>query len=157
MRPELALISLERRFAAKTQITPTCHLWTSTLNNFRPAISVSAALIGKTRTMQGSHVAWFLHYGVWPVQLNHTSCHNGLCVRWDHLYEGTQVQNGADFAAQQTAICCRSGLHLRTVANTGTTRRGTRYCLDCKSLADAKRQVQGPTRNGKYKGRTHTV
>jgi hypothetical protein len=53
MNPTLALISLERRFAAKVQITPTCHLWISTLNNKgRPAIGVPAALIGKARMMQ---------------------------------------------------------------------------------------------------------
>jgi hypothetical protein len=139
MHHATALTSLRFRFAAQTRITPTCHIWTSTTNDVgRPAIGVPAVLIGKARMMQGSHVAWFLHYGVWPTQqLNHTSCDNGLCVRWDHLYEGTPAQNGADFAARQTATYCRSGLHLRTVANTRIKPNGTRLCRECKCIADA--------------------
>jgi len=132
-------MTLEARFLAKVQITATCHLWTASLNNkSRPVIRVG----GRAGSMKlASHVAWFLHYGVWPVQqLNHTSCDNGLCVRWDHLYEGTQAQNGADFAARQTATCCRSGRHLRTKANTYIRPDGTRLCRDCQSITDANRQ-----------------
>jgi hypothetical protein len=43
----------------------------------------------------------------------------------------------ADMAARTTATYCRSGLHLRTAANTRIRRNGTRLCLDCKRIADA--------------------
>lgn len=138
MYPATAEASLRRRFAAKVQITPACHFWTDTLNSKgRPAIGVPAALIGKARMMQGSHVAWFLHYGVWPTQLNHTSCDQDLCVRWDHLYEGDQLTNMADMATRTTATYCRSGRHLRTATNTRIKPNGTRLCRECKRLADA--------------------
>lgn len=48
--------------------------------------------------------AWFFTYG-WlpetPLQINH-SCNNGICVRPDHLYVGTQYDNIQDQIARGT-------------------------------------------------------
>ena len=45
-----------------------------------------------------------------PMQANHT-CDQTLCVRWAHLYEGTQAQNVADMHARGRAVKARGSAH----------------------------------------------
>jgi len=41
-------------------------------------------------------MAWFLAYGVWPTSdLAHT-CDNPACIRLDHLFEATSLENNRD-------------------------------------------------------------
>ena len=47
------------------------------------------------RRRQATHVAWYLTYGYWPLQINH-KCDNPSCVNSEHLYEGSQTENMQD-------------------------------------------------------------
>ena len=48
------------------------------------------------RAVRATHFAWFLHTGKYPEnQINH-HCDNPACVRWDHLYDGSQLDNMHD-------------------------------------------------------------
>jgi hypothetical protein len=61
-------------------------------------------------------IAWQLHFGPIPFgkQINH-HCDNGLCVRPDHLYLGTQAQNMRD-AAERGRLLGRRRAHRREAA-----------------------------------------
>lgn len=41
-------------------------------------------------------VAWYLETGMWPNPMALHKCDNGLCVRFSHLFEGTQKVNMQD-------------------------------------------------------------
>jgi hypothetical protein len=41
-------------------------------------------------------VAWFLETGEWPEPCGLHKCDNGICVRFSHLFEGTEADNGHD-------------------------------------------------------------
>lgn len=49
---------------------------------------------GKTRLAH--RVAWFLWHGTWPTDFVCHPCDNPLCVRPDHLFEGTNQDNQLD-------------------------------------------------------------
>lgn len=68
-----------------------CWEWRGGLNN--KCYGLIGVDSGKLKL--ATHVRWFLKYGYWPKQLNHT-CDNSLCIRLSHLYEGTQKQNTED-------------------------------------------------------------
>lgn len=119
--------SLSERFWSKVEKGPACWIWTRTLNSAgRPVISVG----GRAGSMRlASHVSWFLEYGAWPsMQLNH-HCDNALCVRPDHLYDGTQVENMQDMAERGK---CPAG-HPRTAKHLQVRKDGTRYCKTCQN------------------------
>lgn len=47
--------------------------------------------------MEKSHrVAFLLRHGRWPEPCALHRCDNPSCVRWSHLFEGTQLDNAAD-------------------------------------------------------------
>jgi hypothetical protein len=45
------------------------------------------------KSQKAHRVAFFLHYGRWPQPQALHHCDNPACVRWDHLFEGTQKDN----------------------------------------------------------------
>jgi hypothetical protein len=68
----------------------------------RPDISGYGRIQIDGKHNKAHRAAFFLHYGHWPVpQANH-HCGNRACVRWDHLYEGTQKRNVQDALEQGT-------------------------------------------------------
>lgn len=76
-----------------------------------------------------SHIAWYLEYGRWPtLQMNH-HCDNPMCVRHNHMYDGTQLQNAQDRVARGT---CPAG-HPRTPEHMQYRKDGTRYCKTCQN------------------------
>lgn len=79
-----------------------CHVWTG----YRLGLKQLHGGIGWSRrygnTPAYTHrVAWELAHGPIPTgqQINH-HCDNGLCVRLDHLYLGTQLDNMRDASAR---------------------------------------------------------
>lgn len=89
-------MSLRERFERKVDRSGDCHIWT--------AAGVREGGAGQLRVpgvgvMLATHVAWFLEMGEWPAPLwvlHH--CDNPPCVRFDHLFLGTQVENMDDMA-----------------------------------------------------------
>lgn len=71
-----------------------CWVWISPTVDTGGYAKMTVARKGK----KASHVAWFLQYGKWPEKNMCHKCDNPLCVRWDHLFEGTHQDNSDDMA-----------------------------------------------------------
>lgn len=52
------------------------------------------------RCAKAHRLAWFLHFGSWPKKHVLHSCDVPLCVRWDHLFLGDDIDNQADKVAK---------------------------------------------------------
>ena len=142
------LLALAHRFWSKVQKTDTCWIWKSTTgtdgrgNIRRPMMNVGGRA-GNTKV--ATHVAWYLEHGKWPSkQMNHT-CDNAMCVRHDHLYDGTPKQNMEDFAERGRGGKCLRG-HDRTPENTQVRADGTRYCRKCQNEKRRSRPKKKETR-----------
>ena len=48
------------------------------------------------KNLKAHRVAWFIETGTWPKPNGLHRCNNRACVRFSHLYEGTQAQNVLD-------------------------------------------------------------
>lgn len=94
--------TLTERFEAKVDRGPghgpdgQCHVWTACTNQHG---------YGQLRPPQAtlklaSHVAWFLASGEWPTCCVLHHCDNPPCVRFEHLFLGTQADNVADMNAK---------------------------------------------------------
>lgn len=99
--------SLAERFEAKVDRSPglgpngDCHLWTAATTEFGYGV---LTLGGRGSGQRVTHrIAWFLATGAWPdLQVLH-SCDTPACVRFDHLFLGTQADNMADMHAKGRA------------------------------------------------------
>jgi hypothetical protein len=130
-------MTLRERFEAKVDKTGDCHLWTaSCFHNGHGQFQLNG------RPEMAHRVAWFLATGEWPKQqVNHIrKCPNKNCVRFEHLYEGTQQQNIDDAVAlghmngsgwRSELTHCKRG-HEFTPANTYIRPNG-RECRTCKA------------------------
>jgi hypothetical protein len=92
------LVSVEERFFRHVNkdgpIHPVlgtkCWLWTGGTNGRYGKLNLEG------RTALAHRVAWFLEYGRWPEPCALHRCDVTLCVRYDHLFEGTQDDNMDD-------------------------------------------------------------
>lgn len=92
--------AVEPRFWKYVSKTPTCWNWTGPKTGSGRVRYGQFMWSAKYRTPQKAHrVAWELAFGPIPSdrQINHR-CDNPICVRLDHLYLGTQLQNMQDAA-----------------------------------------------------------
>lgn len=98
--------SLIARFWSRVNMTESCWLWTGRTNsNGYGLIDLPRINRAKGRPILAHRLAWFLHYGAWPINALH-NCPNGdnpTCVRWDHLWEGTITENNNDMATKGRA------------------------------------------------------
>ena len=69
-----------------------CIEWVGVKNNG----GYGALSVATGRTKGAHHVAWYLKHGKWPVQQLLHSCDNPSCVNWEHLREGSQLDNRQD-------------------------------------------------------------
>lgn len=87
----------EQRFWAKVDVSPglgpkgECWEWRGSINS-----SGYGTFCFQHKTCQAHRVAWFLQYGEWPKNNACHKCDNTLCVRVDHLFDGTQRENAQD-------------------------------------------------------------
>lgn len=82
---------LPTRFWSKVKKTDGCWLWIAG----KSPDGYGKFLLSKRETKRAHRVAWWLHHGAWPnpdLYLLHL-CNEPLCVRPDHLREGTQAEN----------------------------------------------------------------
>jgi hypothetical protein len=65
--------------------------------------------------IRAHRAAWLIHYGTMPTNDVCHHCDNPLCVRWDHLFDGTDSANRRDAIAKGRAHIYKSGPdHLQT-------------------------------------------
>jgi HNH endonuclease len=126
--------TIAERFKEKTLAEPStgCVLWTGALNQCGYGMLGVGGRGG--RYVQATHVAFFLKYGRWPAQLNHT-CDVRACVNIDHLYEGTQRENARDAIQRgrhhQTKKTHCPKWHPYSGSNLFLPARGGRACRAC--------------------------
>jgi hypothetical protein len=86
--------TLAERFWKRVRKTSGCWEWTGFLNHGYGQIRLGRAVEGQTSS---SRASWIIHFGMIPNDkqvLHH--CDNRKCVRPDHLYLGTHLDNMQD-------------------------------------------------------------
>lgn len=101
---EISIVDLKERFWSKVYKEGKCRVWVCATHGG----GYGAFGIGE-KQLTATHVAWFLHYGKWPTKFLLHTCDNPPCVRWDHLFEGTNKDNMADMVAKGRS--CRGERH----------------------------------------------
>lgn len=153
--------TLRQRFEEKVRYEPRtgCLLWTA---------GTSEDGYGVMRAGGGlkyaHHVAWFLHFGEWPVQLNHY-CDTPACCAIKHVRKGTQRENIRDCiargrfsnnmtdlirqkgqpmgaAAQKAKTHCPRG-HAYEGVNLYIAKNGARKCHECRRILQKNNKVIG--------------
>lgn len=140
----------EERFWLRVIKTDGCWVWTGCVfklsgYGYFKATPTSSALAHRH--------SFFWAYGYYPKEACHT-CDNRLCVRPDHMYDGTRSSNMLDASARgrhgmSRRTHCING-HAFTDDNTRLYRRPsdggtTRQCRECQRAHD-KRARQKPER-----------
>ena len=82
--------TLEERFWRKVRKTDGCWIWTAATNN--KGYGVFETPFGRL----AHRFSWYLAQGTQPKHYVLHHCDNSLCVRPDHLYDGTQTDNMHD-------------------------------------------------------------
>ena len=70
-----------------------CWVWKGTVST-----GGYAQISENRKTLRANRVAWFLTTGKWPNPFACHKCDNPLCVRFSHLFEGTNADNAKDMA-----------------------------------------------------------
>lgn len=136
--------TLADRFWSKVRKSDGCWLWTDKPHAPWGYGRLGNAINGKE--IKAHRLSWMLHFGPIPDGLGVLhKCDTPLCVRPDHLFLGTQLDNVHDCVAKGRAAGgnghethCPAG-HPYDAANTYWY-RGSRQCRICRTR---HRQAQG--------------
>lgn len=95
--------SVEKRFYKKVIKTDRCWLWTGASDKHGyGSIGLGSRSDGSRGTELAHRVAWCLRFGEIPEGLCVLHrCDNPSCVRPDHLFLGTQLENIADMVSKK--------------------------------------------------------
>ena len=127
--------SLKERFWEKVDKTGNCWIWTAA------CMTNGYGQIWDGSKDRGAHrISWILHNGPIPNNLHVLhKCDNPPCVRPDHLFLGTPIDNMLDAKAKgrlnSTKSHCKNG-HAYTKKNTGFASIGYRVCLACLRIRE---------------------
>lgn len=138
------VLTREQRFWKKVEKTDHCWLWVGAISDTGYG-NFSWDMRPILRAMGAHRASWLIHFGEIPGRLCVLhACDNRRCVRPDHLWLGTHLDNYADMRAKgrerkSTArkTHCKHG-HEFTPENT-SIHQGKQRCLTCHRL-DAKRR-----------------
>ena len=103
--------TLSERFWPKVKKTNRCWKWTGAGTPTHGRIFTHFE-DGRSVATYAHRVSWVLHFGPIPagMQVLH-SCDNGFCVRPDHLFLGTQIDNIADMDSKGRRVTLRGQDH----------------------------------------------
>jgi len=91
-----------KRFNEKVDRSPghgpygDCYIWMASTVQGYGQIFVGRSLEGKALVQRAQRVSWFLETEEWPTLPVLHHCDNPLCVRFDHLFQGTRTENARD-------------------------------------------------------------
>lgn len=131
------------RFESKVDRAPghgpwgDCHVWTEGKGH-----GGYGRFCIEGETLWAHRVAWFLETGRWPTPCCLHRCDNPPCVRFDHLFEGTQADNMMDMAtkgrrARPTAKLTEASVRTIRAAWPATTQKAlaTRYGISQSTIS----------------------
>jgi hypothetical protein len=123
---------LFKRFWNKVLLGDDCWEWTAWTKEGGYGM-LDVRINGEWKHKVASIVSWFLHTGEWPtLQVLH-KCDNPPCVRFSHLFLGTQLENVRDCIAKGRArkahpTVCKRGHDLADAY----VKNGRRHCKICR-------------------------
>lgn len=82
---------LEERFWSKVNKTEYCWEWCGSTNS-----TGRGQIYYNGKSHLAHRISWFIHHGEMPHLFVCHKCDNGLCIRPDHLFLGTQTENMRD-------------------------------------------------------------
>lgn len=140
--------SLNDRFWAKVEKTPTCWLWTAAVTSPKKGSKHKYGVLGRGGRGAGNiraHVlSYELHYGPVPdgLLVRH-KCDVTLCVNPEHLEVGTQTDNMQD-ASKRGRIRNQNTdkkfcVHGHTLSDAYIGKNGRRVCKHCVKIQNARR------------------
>jgi hypothetical protein len=98
-RIDYAQKGTEGRFWEKVDKSSECWIWTGSRSGRRPSQKYGYIRYdGKMK--RATHVSWLLYTGSMPTKQILHKCDQPLCVRFDHLFEGTNWDNVLDKLAK---------------------------------------------------------
>lgn len=137
---------LSTRFWSKVDRSGECWLWTASLNN-KGYGRLQVCEDGIWKVKYATRTAWLLATGKWPTAFMCHKCDTPACVRFDHLFEGTQAENMKD--AQDKGRLRGRRLH-QTRCKRGHSlfgsnmylQYGKRHCRTCRRECKRKRRLE---------------
>lgn len=127
------------RFWARVQKSDGCWEWTASRRGGRPGAEYGAFSVGR-RSVSAHRFSWELHRGLVPegLMVLH-ECDNPKCVRPDHLFLGTNLDNIDDMVKKERQSRGEThGMHRLTEADVLAARE--RYATG-ESVEDLARQL----------------
>ena len=124
--------NLFKRFWSKVLLGDGCWEWTAGTKEGGYGLFY-LPIEGEWKCKVASIVSWFLHTGAWPTLFVLHRCDNPACVRFSHLFLGTQLDNVRDCITKG-----RARKHHPTVCKRGHSlegayvHKGKKHCRTCR-------------------------